>query len=248
MGACQGQQQTPQCPPPAVTEELLVSTIEPHVAQHKCEPVHGGDVMKNVDGQKHHCSEHLDEETLWQGVTRVARGIAEDEVVGDNQIGQQDDRHQVRVQIHPLKGVVDEQHLVTGKIKVVIEHALVGDACQIIDNHTQHGDDGQHLDGRETHLLLAADVVADEVAGTQKELHQRVQQRAVVQAPYLADALQHALPRDGPHVSLLRTDGTEIAHKLVAAVDTLMRRLALAAGPVVKRGQLPLPESPVCCF
>ena len=89
--------------------------------------------IKHVDDQNHYCCEHLDEETLRQGVARVARGVAENQVVGDNQVGQQDDRHHVRVEIHPLEGVVDVQHLVACKIEVVVEHTADGGTCNITD-------------------------------------------------------------------------------------------------------------------
>ena len=76
------------------------------------------------------------------------------------------------MEIHPLEGVVDIQHLVSSKIEVVIENALDVGTCNVIDKESKQCHEGQHLDRRETHLLLATDVVADEVARAQKKLQQ----------------------------------------------------------------------------
>jgi len=92
------------------SKELLIGEKEPDISQHNGEPVKHGEVVKHVDNQEHDGREHLDKEALGQGVARIARRIAEDHIVGDNQVGQQDQRHHIRVKIHPLKGVVDQQH------------------------------------------------------------------------------------------------------------------------------------------
>lgn len=50
----------------------------------------GCEIIKHVEDQKSNGCKHLDEKALWQGVAGVARRRAIDEIVGDNQVGQQD--------------------------------------------------------------------------------------------------------------------------------------------------------------
>jgi len=62
-----------------------------------------------------------------------------------------------------------------------------------------------------------------------------------------AIAAGDTLPGDGPQVFLLRTCGAEIAHKLFAAVDVLVRLLG-AVVVIVKRVELPLLEVLIFLF
>lgn len=123
------------------------------------------------------------------------------------------------------------------------DHAVDG-TREKIDNHTEHGDDGQHLDRWETHLSLAADVVADEVTRTQEELHHRVEQRAIVHTPHLGNTLAHTAPRDGSQTRFLRAIGAKVSHKLMSAISAMLR--VMGSELMIVRVLLPMPELPVC--
>ena len=78
----------------------------------------------------------------------------------------------VEMDIEPREHVID----ITQAFTIVQPDHTMDGTREEVDNHTEHGDDCQHLNRREAHLALAADVVADEVAGTQEQLSQRVKQ------------------------------------------------------------------------
>ena len=183
---------TPQRPPDAVTEQLLISDKNHHHRQNHDEPSHLSDIVDHVHDHEQGGAEHLDKESLWQGVASIARGKAEDVVDGDDEELQQYQREHVRVGIEPLQHSAQvvagrREHAVDMDVEPVehgvdighllsmtIDHA-VDSTREKIDDHTQHTDEHQHLDRRETHLPLAADVVADEIARPQEKLHNRVE-------------------------------------------------------------------------
>ena len=80
-----------------------------------------------------------------------------------------------------------------------IPHALELRQQQMEDNRIGHCENEQHLHRRKTHLTLAADAVADEVAGAEQQLPHTIHNSARAQAPNLHHALAHAMPPDAPH-------------------------------------------------
>ena len=80
-------------------------------------------------------------------------------------------------------------------------------------------------------MPLAVDIVANEIARAPNKLPQRVEQRAIVHAPYFGSALQHALPRDLAQASLLRAMWAMVAHKLILAIHAIVM-LVLVIAPV----------------
>lgn len=243
---------------------MLISHKHHNGAKDENEPSQRGDVINHVQNHENRGTEHLNKEALWQGVKRVAGGEAEDVVVGDDEEGKQQQGQDVGVSVQPQEHVTQ---VIAGRRESAIEmdieprehviditqaftivqpdHAMDG-TREEVDNHTEHGNNGQHLNGRETHLPLAANVVANEVAGTQKQLSQRIKQRAVVHAPHLGNALAHTAPSDGAQSGLLGAIGTEISHKVMPTISAMLR--VMGSELVIVRGMLPLPESSICCF
>ena len=144
----------------------------------------------------------------------IARGKAENEIVGNDQEGEHDQREHIGVPIEPIeksaqkiarrrecaiemdvqpgKHISDVSHLFT---RIGLKHAVDG-TCQQIDHNTQHGNNRQHLDRRETHLPLTVDIVTDEISWTQEELQQCVRQRTGMHAPHLSNTVPHTVPCD----------------------------------------------------
>ena len=96
-------------------------------------------------------------------------------------------------------------------------------------------------------MPLAVDIVANEIARAPNKLPQRGEQRAIVHAPHLGNALGDAFPGDGPQIFLLRTRGTVIAHKFFAAIDAPVCLLRIVVG-VINRVELPLLEVLIFLF
>ena len=90
------------------------------------------------------------------------------------------------------------------------------------DNNEKTHDD-RHLDGRERHLAMAADVVAHQIARARQQLKERVAQRSRVYAPKYGYVVLDGIPTHAPHFSPLATDGTEVALKPPSVIKSTSR-------------------------
>ena len=90
------------------------------------------------------------------------------------------------------------------------------------DDCVGHRENEQHLHRRKAHLALAANVVADEVAGAKQQLPHAVQDRTRTrsQAPHVHHALTDALPPDAPQTCPLRACRAIVTRELLQRCST----------------------------
>ena len=115
------------------------------------------------------------------------------------------------------------------------------------DDCVGHRENEQHLHRRKAHLALAADVVADEVAGAKQQLPHAVQDRTRTrsQAPHVHHALTDALSPDAPQTCPLRAGGAIVTREGEPAVVATVFHLTL---DVLHRLTLPTLETLVSLF
>ena len=97
------------------------------------------------------------------------------------------------------------------------------------DDCVGHRENEQHLHRRKAHLALAADVVADEVAGAKQQLPHAVQDRTRPrsQDPHVHHALTDALPPDAPQTCPLRACRAIVAREGKPAIVAAVLHLTL---------------------
>lgn len=113
-----------------------------------------------------------------------------------------------------------------------------------LEKNYEETDDNQHIDWRERHLAMAADIVAHQIARPPQQLEERIGQRAGVQSQDDGEVLADGLPPHTSHLGTLPTDWTEVADKLIAAVVTLLHLSLIPVG-IVRHSLLPVTETEV---
>ena len=116
-----------------------------------------------------------------------------------------------------------------------------------LEDYHREADQNQHLDGRERHLAMAADIVAHQIARTPQQLHKRTGKRTGVEAPKQRDVIADGAPTHPTHLGTLAAARTEVVGKLRAAVMA-MPHLALMPVDIVRLSLLPAAETVVILY
>ena len=111
----------------------------------------------------------------------------------------------------------------------------------------READEDQHLNGRERHLAMAADIVAHQIARTPQQLYERIGERTGVEPPEQCDVIADGAPPHPTHLGTLAAARTEIVGKLRAAVMA-MPHFTLMPIDIARLSLLPAAETVVILY
>ncbi len=200
----------PCCSPKLVAEQLPIADV---IIERDKEY---GNPVTDTDGEgdnQHQCAhENLNEDVFGKGEARMPRGKTEHNEGGQYHYHGQYHHGPSRMSHQPL--IAGTDYLEVSSPVVAFNFEVV--KADILTDYLHEDDIGQrhnekHVDGFVADLAVAADVLADKVAGAPQKLQERGGQGTGVHAPHIEDAFAHPLPCDAAVAGLLRAEGAVVA-------------------------------------